>query len=432
MNQTQMNSSEFGPQRHNAATTEEQKQVLKGTDIVPIQMNSTGETEAPALGYPPQLVSNWYKYECLGKACPVRWSENNDASAENSLLATRTAYVPIIHRFVRNAWGSWVTSSFTIQDKPMRAVLDEVFKNYQDLDLDLRNYTFDLPYMPLCHRWDALKQYQTEAKEPTLKNAASALLAFLTPVVASFLAAMAKTRETRKVEFKNLWHLFSPDVLVTTEFYGVQTTCCVKACKETKNGERADGWEIKMKYVDWNGEKSGYTSTSVTIWDYNGVRRVTSLPVFPILFLDDEASYKTCMLERGRKFEQLRGYHFMVANGTKIRLEVYELEQRPIAGKVCIDAYAYYTSCNKTKPTLLGLSGAQENEHSCVTADNNNWDAPHDSQFKAVVRSDAAAKAPAKRVEDFEPLTDEQCLLTTPWVKGFDLKSKDWCELRSK
>jgi hypothetical protein len=38
MNQTQMNSSEFGPQRHNAATTEEQKQVLKGTDIVPIQL----------------------------------------------------------------------------------------------------------------------------------------------------------------------------------------------------------------------------------------------------------------------------------------------------------------------------------------------------------------------------------------------------------
>lgn len=31
-----------------------------------------------------------------------------------------------------------------------------------------------------------------------------------------------------------------------------------------------------------------------------------------------------------------------------------------------------------------------------------------------------------KRVEYLQPLTDEQCLLATPWLKGLDLKSKDW------
>lgn len=31
-----------------------------------------------------------------------------------------------------------------------------------------------------------------------------------------------------------------------------------------------------------------------------------------------------------------------------------------------------------------------------------------------------------ERKEDLTPLTDEQCLLCTPWVNGFDLKAKEW------
>jgi hypothetical protein len=30
------------------------------------------------------------------------------------------------------------------------------------------------------------------------------------------------------------------------------------------------------------------------------------------------------------------------------------------------------------------------------------------------------------RSEDLTPLTDEQCIITTPWLKGMDLKTKEW------
>ena len=39
------------------------------------------------------------------------------------------------------------------------------------------------------------------------------------------------------------------------------------------------------------------------------------------------------------------------------------------------------------------------------------------------------AKSLAKantRIEELDDLTDENCLLATPWVIGFDLKSKQW------
>ncbi|KAI1110388.1 P-loop containing nucleoside triphosphate hydrolase protein [Nemania sp. NC0429] len=42
----------------------------------------------------------------------------------------------------------------------------------------------------------------------------------------------------------------------------------------------------------------------------------------------------------------------------------------------------------------------------------------------------AVTARPAKRVEHLDPLTDDERLLATPWVRAFDLKSKKWCEVR--
>jgi hypothetical protein len=47
----------------------------------------------------------------------------------------------------------------------------------------------------------------------------------------------------------------------------------------------------------------------------------------------------------------------------------------------------------------------------------------------AQVDSGSHAKGPAERVEELHPLTEDELLMTNPWVKGFDLKSKSFCEI---
>ena len=187
-----------------------------------------------------------------------------------------------------------------------------------------------------------------------------------------------------------------------------------------------------MEYVDWNGEKNGYTTTTLTIWQYEGFRRVTALPVFPISFLANSDKTKMAMIERGRKFERLRGYKFMISNGTKVLLETAKPEQRPVAGKVCVDAYAYYCSCNIVKPVLRPLNpGIDDESGENIVDDAELSDTPYETNFTvAAVEVASAAKGPAERTEHLQILTDEQAMMATPWLKGFDLKSKDWCELR--
>ncbi|KAJ8123882.1 hypothetical protein ONZ43_g270 [Nemania bipapillata] len=328
----------------------------------------------------------------------------------------------------------------------MRKVLDEVLKDYQNLDLGVEDYTFTPPFMPLCHRWEALNNFGGTAVEPVLKQAASELIDFLTPTVASSVASVAQTRATGKIAFADIWQIFAPDTLVSTTFYGVQTTCCVtNYVKIPGTDDTPPSWKISMKFIDWNGERAGFSSTSMTINHYLGYRRVHSLQAFPLSFLEDEATYRASMIDRGKVFEQLRGYHFMNANGIKISVEQNTPIRRPIAGRVCIDAYAYYESCNIVKPDLKPLSEAEESQATdsgntpatgCITDSGDGGsatgpEAPGDSKFLAIRDEDSkTANRPMKRAENLQPLTDDQRLLATPWVRGFDLMSKQWCELR--
>lgn len=314
----------------------------------------------------------------------------------------------------------------------MRLVLAEVLHKYQDLDLEVENWTFEPPFMPLVHRWDALKTYHTNAKDVTLRNAASALLAFLTPILASSVVSLAQTKKTGKVSFNNVWMIFPPSSLVQTKFFGVDTICRVTKYKRIVDCKGPDAWAIDMEYVDWNGETTGFTTTQLKIWEFEGFRRVAALPVFPLSILGDAEKTKAAMIERGRKFERLRGYHFMISNGTKVLCETEKPEQRPVSGKVCVDAYAYYRSCNLVKPVLRPLTPEKDDGDSEEGKEDAEFsDTPYETDFAiAPVESASAAKGPAERSEDLQALTDEHCLLATPWMKGFDMKSKDWCELR--
>lgn len=306
--------------------------VLAGTaGVKALPKNSNGESQAAQLGYPSKLVSRWYHHECEYDSCPERWAEFDNVDDEKADLVARTAKVPIIHRHhYQNK--HWVTQSVTIQDPAMRDVLRVVLAKYQDLDLDLINWTFQPPFMPLVHRWEELKSHYVNLDQGAQKNAAAALLAFITPIVASSVLSLAQTKMTGKVSFQNVWQIFPPSSIVKTKFYGVDTVCrVVKYQKKPRTNCNPEGWTIDMEFVDWNGEKSGWTTTSLTIWEYEGYKKVTGLPVFPISFSPDESKIRSQMIERGRKWAGLRGYHFEIANGTKILLETEEPQQRPVS-----------------------------------------------------------------------------------------------------
>ncbi|KAI1419839.1 hypothetical protein F5Y12DRAFT_775734 [Xylaria sp. FL1777] len=404
------------------------------------QASDSVEKQASTLESTPKLVTCLYEQQCR-HGSPSHWSEFEGVDQELAALRSRTASVPIIHRFTKSDDYEWVTKSIQIRDVSMREVLKEILQDYQDIDLDIKDYTFTPPFMPLCHRFENLKDFSQKATEPTLKVAASKLLEFLTPILAALIASMAHTRKTGKIRFSDIWHIFAPNTLVKAKIYGVEG-----ACRVTEYHERRSYWKLNVKFVDWNGERAGFSSAYADISEYHGYCRVTSLPVFPISFLEDAASFTASMIDRGKVFEQLRGYHFMMASGTKMILKDQKPVRQPIDGKVCVDAYAYYESSGLVKPDLKPLSPSEDSQDTVVenTAKSSDDIEKHDDddsfdestrpardvRFMDVkVEGNAAAKGPVKRVEDLRPFTDDQRLIATAWVKAFDMNSKQWCSI---
>jgi hypothetical protein len=105
---------------------------------------------------------------------------------------------------------------------------------------------------------------------------------------------------------------------------------------------------------------------------------------------------------------------------------------------VVIDAYAYYRNYNVPKPVLRSLSGDQKMpsdpkgksaDTNCGRDEEHSADTSSDTSSMVDVHEDMVAiSMPAKveRVEDLSPMSDEGCLLATPWVIGMDMKTKDW------
>ncbi|KAF4496207.1 Fidgetin 1 [Fusarium agapanthi] len=180
------------------------------------------------------------------------------------------------------------------------------------------------------------------------------------PILAPNVDALVKTRETGNVMFDDLWQIFAPHEFVITKFYGVEAVCRVTKYEFLKHPSMPSYWEVHMEFIDWNGNRCGYANTTIVIPEFSAYRRVTSLPACPLSFHNSPSNIRKQMTEPGWKFEALRGYHFQTSSASKILLPPGRSEERPVSGRVIVDAHAYYMTNDIVKPDLAPLIDADQ------------------------------------------------------------------------
>lgn len=417
------------------------------------------------------VVTKLYRYDCPRGCCPSRYARFSTQEAEQEDLEASVHSEPIIHRHVF-VGTVWMTESFTVNDVNMQSILREALHKYQDFDPELESWTFRAPYSPIVHRWDKLNEILEKNFLDSGEKTAAAikdLMAFLRPILAPSIEALAKTKETGKVLYEDVWQIYPPGEVAMTSFYGIEAAARVVQYEKKRNALGLPSWEVELEYVDWNGDDCGFATTTVNIDFFPGYKFVTSLAAYPLSFSPDEQQIKERLTSRGRQFESLRGYHFRTCTGTKILLETPVREERPVKGRVIIDSFAYFTSNFIVKPVLrsLGDDGASSDVAGKKPRQNSplgfsslralpqypaqprsEWpmvESPtsglhgEDNIFgdsgevlSATGNRDGAlmtavtSKDKHNRKENLEALTDYQCLLATPWLRGLDLKAKDW------
>ncbi|KAM5349424.1 hypothetical protein ACJ41O_005929 [Fusarium nematophilum] len=293
-----------------------------------------------------------------------KWSEFEDLVAEERRIRELGKAFAVIHRRskVEREFGeTWMTHSIEAQSPRLQKLLDAVFQDYPSWYPDATPYAVGPPFKPYVHRWSSIQELGEGLDEKTADEV-QLLRGALEPLISSHLADLSRARSKGTISFESLWLILSPGCLMVSCEKGY--TCLSKLVTvEFMQGQKPGDscWILKSLRVNWNGSHCGLERQVAIIQEFVDSIQVTKLATYPLEFAPDRKHIEAKLLARGRKFEALRGFHVKACQGTKYTREYnpvqhrYDEAEKPISGRIIVDAYAHYKVQEQVSPALIPL-----------------------------------------------------------------------------
>ena len=74
-------------------------------------------------------------------------------------------------------------------------------------------------------------------------------------------------------------------------------------------------YTIETEYLDYDGKKFGMAQAKFDLKEFKGVRKITSLPLYPLKYHTTSEALKSQLLERGKRFTTLDGMQYKSQQG---------------------------------------------------------------------------------------------------------------------
>ncbi|OTA69212.1 P-loop containing nucleoside triphosphate hydrolase protein [Hypoxylon sp. EC38] len=367
------------------------------------------------------------------------WSVVQDPVLHEKQVSELGQSYAIVHRFSleqlaggKQPRHAWTTHSVAVHSIALQNALTQIFQGYPDWAPPGKPYTFLPPYKPLLHRWEKINTFN--AVDETTKQEMRILREELKPLVEVELNVLEKAKSSGVVSFDKLWLIFAPGDFVVANIDGSTCICELQSAPklikvdprkrnrafrhsmddeddeedddEDKDDSQKSYWLILFSQVDWDGSRCGRKIGQRRILEFNGMKAVTDLDIYPLSFSINQHE-KDLALTRGRKFESLRGFHVMDCEGAKF------------IEKITPFGVEYIPEPEKVPPFKL---------QSTFKPDTSYYeDTGSETDTSSEIDTERLTLGDDERHEDLRPLTDEECILAVPRVKGFDLRTKQWC-----
>lgn len=215
--------------------------------------------------------------------------------------------------------------SITINSPLLKSQLGAVFAEYQGVNTNLKHLTFNAPFHEFFYRWAEF----VKAKPSPEEVSESAHYKLLFDIIASEITPHIDRAEdllkNKVISFDYVWTLFQPgaeiysraddhDRLYLLVGSRYQEMCGMKL------------FSLTCRYVETDGDSFGFTTTQLTIGDFENVKPISDLNVLPFHLHENAEKLRKKLKDRGRRFEQFRGFHHVSYQG------FYTFHQPPFAG----------------------------------------------------------------------------------------------------
>ena len=207
--------------------------------------------------------------------------------------------------------------SIVVQSPLLKRALGSVLKDYPGITTALDRLTFKAPFQPFIHRWKNL----LEAIESEQDLETRAHLELFHRVLEAELRDDLKARDdfifNGVITYSTIWMIFEPG---TTVFAVKDGQYCAARFdtghyQETRCGKR---YALACQIVDWDGEAFGLGGTQFHVWEFEGTTKITNLSAYPLEYHPNLIKVKETLIQRGKTFEELSGYHYKNYQGIAI------------------------------------------------------------------------------------------------------------------
>ncbi|KAI1807947.1 P-loop containing nucleoside triphosphate hydrolase protein [Daldinia bambusicola] len=307
--------------------------------------------------------------------------------------------------------NAYETTRLYVNAVPLRMLLKDVIGNYPDVPIHVDYVRIESPYHPLFYyrqelETEGLRRFKYDAES---KAQLKVLLNWIRTYFAKHISAYENCISGLKaISFESLWTLFPPNKIVYTKMNDKKSALRVHSCWYTD--AVTPFFYVTADLIDFDGNTLGMRRTSVGTGKYVGTRQLKELPIIPFNLLDDGKAVRAELIERGRKFESYIGQHFVQYNGIGIKKIGGGLKRYNVNGRIMIDCATYQRIETNDVIEVIKLGNSESSENSILEP--------------AVYGIDCVCETR----KTWDKLSDENALIASATVRGFDFASKQFLE----
>ncbi|KAI1120582.1 P-loop containing nucleoside triphosphate hydrolase protein [Nemania abortiva] len=278
-----------------------------------LELKIAGETATQPVG---TLCQKKTLYEGPSKCnCCINWVEQYPIDIKDSAEEETDTKLHAILCRVQKAHGRTTMPlelhSIVIQSPLLKSILKEVFAGYPGITTTLEKVEFSAPFWEFFYRWEALTEAQ-HTNRPDESDHLRLLLNELTSQLGSVHRTAKDLAQNNVMIYDFLWTLFPPGTLVYSRLFDQD---CILEVRTTKYDRISDTYDLRCKYIEWDGESFGWKKKLVEIPKFSGTRLIRDLEAYPVVYHTSPQQIQLDLLERGRKFVTLSGWQQKAYNG---------------------------------------------------------------------------------------------------------------------
>ena len=356
------------------------------------------------------------------------WVDTFPDDLENAAENAESARFALLVRNKKDYSGrkSLRIDSIVIQSPLLKASLGRILESYPGITTTLDRLTFSPPFQPFVHRWSRLVEELENEDDQESKSH----LELFHRILATELMDNLKARDdfilNGVITHDTCWMIFEPGTIVFTVQDGQK---CAAQFNSGRYIESRCGmtYQLSCQVADWDGENFGLGNVIYNLWEFEGTAKITKLSAFPLNYHPNLEKTKAELIERGKTFEALSGYHYKLYQGIAIGEGPWGPIKYNVDSRIVIDTHAWnrfnpnrQVSLNALAKPPKKISRALE----CDEYDKCDEDDYHDEGGdEDKDEEDGSATGATHKLTS---LTEEHLLMCNKSLKGYSLRNKKW------